>query len=190
MIGPVNVPGAEARREDWLGVGGVRRRGGFLDVAARVGARVDHPSRFEPAPYLEKPGSPFRLPVGGRRAADVGALRPGKPQPAEIIDRGGDKLLPAAGGVEILDAEDEPRGAGPRRGDGEGAGMADMEEAGRRRREPAPSPRKRIGLSRAWRGITSATRHRWRSPTRRGRGLCRRGQGCNRSADASRRRCR
>ena len=108
-----------------------------------MGAGVDHPRRFEPAPHIQKPAPALRLPVGSRRAADVRAFRPGKPQPAEVVDRGGDKLLPAAGGVEILDAEDEPCGAGPRRGDGEGAGMADMEEAGWRRREPAPSPRKR-----------------------------------------------
>ena len=51
-------------------------------------------------------------------------------------------------------------------------------------------PGKRIGLSAAGRGITSATTRRWRSPRPRGRDSCRRGRGCSRSAGGSRQRCR
>jgi len=106
--------------------------GGGFDVAAGVGAGIDEPGCFELPPDVEIPGGPLALGVGAEGAAEVGALGPGEAEPAEVFEGGGGVFGPAAGAVEVLDPHHEPGGAGPFGGDGEGAGVAHVEKAGRR----------------------------------------------------------
>ena len=135
----------QARREDrlvWFVVGGalVRRDGGFFHVAARVGARVDHARGLEAAPHVEIPRRPLALPIRPVRAAHVGAFGPREAQPAEVVERGGGKLLAAARAVEVFDPHHEAGGAGTGGGPGEGLGVAHVEQARGRGREPAAEP--------------------------------------------------
>ena len=75
------------------------------------------------------------------RAAHVGALGPFEAEPAEVFERRGGELGPAAGAVEILDAKYKSGPAGPIGGDGE------------RSRVP------RVEISGGCRGDASAERH-------------------------------
>jgi hypothetical protein len=115
--------------------------GGLFDVAAGMRARVDRTSGLEAAPHLQKPVSPFALHVWGVKAAHVGALGPIESEPAEVFERRGGELGPAAGAVEILDAKHKSGPAGPIGGDG------------KRSRVP------RVEISGGCRGDASAERH-------------------------------
>ena len=107
----------------------VWRRGGLLDVAAGVGAGIDHAGRLEPPPDLEIPGGPFALQIGRAGSAAVGALGPGEPEPAEVLNGGRGELGPTSWAVEVFDPEHDPGLAGPLGGDGKRAGMPHMQQA-------------------------------------------------------------
>ena len=113
----------------------MRGVGGFFDVAAGMRARVDRTGGLEAAPHLQKPGSPFALHVWATRAAHVGALGPIEAEPAEVFERGGSELGPAAGAVKVFDAKHESGPAGPIGGEGERPCVPGVERAGRRRRD-------------------------------------------------------
>ena len=96
-----------------------------------MGAGVYHAGGFQSPPDVEIQSRAFALPIGPVGAADVGALRPGKPQPAEIVEGRGHEFLPAAVAVEVLDPHHEPGPGRPLGGDGKRLGMPDVEQAGR-----------------------------------------------------------
>ena len=60
-------------------------------------------------------------------------LRPIEAEPAQVLDHGGHELWPAAGGVEVVVAQEQRAadGAGAFLDSPEGPGMAEMEQAGR-----------------------------------------------------------
>ena len=111
----------------------VRGVGSLIDVAAGVGARVDHPGRLELSPDLAKPRRPFALHVRGVGAAEVGPFGPVEAEPAEIFAGGGGVFGPAAWSVEVFDPEHEPGPAGPLGGEGERPRVARVKVAGGRR---------------------------------------------------------
>jgi len=133
---------AVGHRDDRIAV---RRQRRLLDVAPRMGARIDEAGRLEPAPHLEIPARSIRLPIGGVRAADIGPLRPDEAEPSQVVDRGGRELLAAPRRIEILEPQHQPCGAGPGRGQRERAGMTEVQQAGRGGGEPTAAER------RAWR---------------------------------------
>jgi hypothetical protein len=53
-----------------------------------------------------------------------------EPEPAEVFERRGGELRPAAGAVEILDTKHEPGPAGPISGDGERSRVPRVEISG------------------------------------------------------------
>lgn len=83
---------------------------GIEDIAAGTSAGVDVAGVAKGAPDGEVIA--LALEVGGVRAADVGALVPINAEPVEIGGDGGEELGAAAGGIEVLDAEDECAGGG------------------------------------------------------------------------------
>ena len=137
-VGPLPRRGPQRLRKNWLAAGGcVGRPRRLLDVAARVRAGIDRTRPLESPPHLEEPIAPPALLVGRVGAPDIGTFGPFEPEPAQVIERGGDKLRAAAVAVEILDPHYE---AGPGRAAGgqrERAGMPHVEIAGRRRSEAA-----------------------------------------------------
>ena len=81
---------------------------------------------------------PLRLPVGPVRAADLGALVPVQAQPAQAVEQVPVGLLGVAGGVGVLDAEDERAAGVPgvRPVEQRRPHQPDVHHAGRRRAEP------------------------------------------------------
>ena len=71
------------------------------------------------------------------RAADVGAFAPLQSEPAEVFDRSGGEFGTAAADIEVFGAVDERAGRGTGGGEGERAGVADVEIAGRGRGYPS-----------------------------------------------------
>jgi hypothetical protein len=108
----------------------VRGVGGLFNVAAGMRARVDRTGRLKASPHLQKPVSPFALHVWGVKAAHVGALGPIEAEPAEVFERGGGELRPAAGAVEVFNAKHEPGPAGPIGGEGECSRVPRVEISG------------------------------------------------------------
>src|SRR5580658_5158415 len=81
--------------------------------------------------------NPLALVVGGVGAADVGALVPGEPEPAQVLEHGPREIHPVARGVEVVVPQDQgPAGLlGPPGGDPERARVAQVQVAGRGGRE-------------------------------------------------------
>ena len=135
------VTGPQARWKDRLGIGlpaaagrgrrkvvvGRERR--LLDVASRMGARIDRARRLEPSPDIEIPRRAGRLPIRAVWPADVGPLRPGQTEPVEVVECGDGELLPAPRLIEILDSHDEAGISRPCGSQRERAGVAHVEEA-------------------------------------------------------------
>lgn len=113
--------------------------GGLFDVAAGMWARVDRTGRLKASPDLQKPVSPFALYIRVMWAAHVGALGPIEPEPAEVFERRGGELGPAAGAVEILDAKHKSGPAGPIGGDGERPCVPRVEISGGCRGDASPA---------------------------------------------------
>ena len=82
--------------------------------------------------------APLGLPVGPVRAADLGALVPVQAEPAQAVEQVPVGLLGVAGGVGVLDAEDERAAGVPgvRPVEQRRPHQADVHHAGRRRAEP------------------------------------------------------
>jgi len=85
-----------------LAVGGGE---GVEDIAAGAGTGVDVAGIAEGAPDGEVVA--LALEVGSAGAANVWALLPMDAEPVEVIDDGVAEFRAAAGGIEVLDAEDE-----------------------------------------------------------------------------------
>lgn len=68
-----------------------------------------------------------------------GRLLPAQAEPREILQRGGGELRPATRRIEIVDTKEQAsaRGAGPGRGEREGASVPEVQAAGGRGREAA-----------------------------------------------------
>ena len=67
------------------------------------------------------------------RSADVGSFGPFQSEPAEVFDRRGSELRTTASGVEVFGTVDERAGSGAGCGEGESAGVTDVQIAGRGR---------------------------------------------------------
>ena len=111
----------------------------FFDIASGMWARVDRTSSLEAAPHLQKPGRPFALHIRAMWAAHVGALGPIEPEPAEVFERRGGELGPAAWAVEVFDAEHEPSPAGPISRNGECPRVPRVEISGGCRGDASPA---------------------------------------------------
>ncbi len=65
--------------------------------------------------------------------ADVGSFGPPQTEPAQVFDGGVGELRTTTAGVEVFGAIEQGAGGRAGRGEGEGAGVADVQVAGGRR---------------------------------------------------------
>ena len=129
---------AQGGRKDRLSIIlGMRGRQAAFDVLTGLVARIDRTGGVETMPDLAEPGEPLGLDIRGMRSADVGPLAPLQPEPAQVFDRRGGELRSAAAGIEVFGAIDERARRGAGRGEGERAGVTDVQIAGRGRGYPS-----------------------------------------------------
>ena len=123
---------------------------------SRAGRRAPWPAPAPPRPCSRssRPG-PSRCRAAGRLDVGVeavglvdGLLVPVEPEPLERVEDVVDQLGPVALGVGVLDAQEERAAgvAGEQPVEQGGAGAADVQVAGRRRREAAAGPALRLHL--------------------------------------------
>ena len=119
---------------------GVGRLDGAEDVLAGTGAGIDVTSSAEVFEGGAIEVESFALRIRGEGAAAIGSFLPFEAEPAEVVEHGGDKLRPATRAIEVFVSEDQGAvlGASPFLRGPKGAGVAKVEEAGRRRGEAAP----------------------------------------------------
>ncbi len=110
----------------------------LLELVGRVVGLVGEAGVQQPLGDVGVDVHPLGLPVRPVRPADLGALVPVEAEPVHDVDEELVRLLAVAGGVGVLDAEDEPSAVvpGERPAEQRGARHADVRIAGGRRAEP------------------------------------------------------
>ena len=107
------------------------------NILSRTGARIKEPARAQPIKFGAVEFDAFALIVRRVRAANIRTFIPGKAEPFQVFDKSGDEFRARAGAIKIFITKDElasgNEGAFLRRP--ESPGMAEMEQAGGRRRE-------------------------------------------------------
>ncbi len=129
-----------------LGVRGCVARGAFMgrgdggsEVLSRAAAGIEKAAEEQATPGVDVGLAALTLKIGLAGTADVRAFMPADAEPEQIFNRGAGEFTTGAVGVEIFDAENERAlcVAGALIGLPEGAGVADVEIAGGRRRKTA-----------------------------------------------------
>ena len=130
------------------------------EVFAGAVAGVQEAAEEQAPPGIDVGGVALALEIRRAGTADVRPLMPADAEPEEIFNGGGGELSAASLGVKVFNAQDDCAlgVAGALEGFPEGAGVADMEIAGGRRRNAAAIVGRRRGGSYSCHGATSVIR--------------------------------
>jgi hypothetical protein len=127
--------GTASARIDGLVIAIVRSGGRLFKILARAGAGESEARIAQLAPCRQVMRPAFALRVGAVRAAAIGAFRPAKAEPAQVLQHGVSKFGAATLRIEIFVAQDQRAcillsspGSNPK-----GACVADVEQASWRR---------------------------------------------------------
>ncbi len=135
-------------RIDRFGFGFVRCGGGGEDVFAGAGAGVNQAgiAQLLERAFVDK--ASFTLVVGCEGAAAIGTFLPLEAEPAQVLEHGGDELRLASREVQVFVAQDQAASSGlcALLRDPECARVAEVQVAGRGRREAAAVARGMGGM--------------------------------------------
>ena len=106
-------------------------------ILSRTGARIKKAGGAQAMEFDAVKFDPFALIVRRVRPADVRSFVPRKAEPFQVFDKSGDEFEACAGAIKVFVPKYElaTRGAGAFLSRPESPGMAEVEQAGGRRRE-------------------------------------------------------